>query len=489
MNELERRLLSSPTPPSLPDTAPHILELLEGDAVGFDGLGEAIGRDPSLCPKILRLINSPVFGTNHEVTSLRDAMLYLGTNAVRSIALCFSVLSALREGGRSDERIWHTSLMNGLAARRLATEVGGWDPAEAFLCGLIADCGVPLLARRLDGYPDLLQRFHAGEADLIDLERSLIDTNHMRLGGLLLEHWNFPERLCQLIAAHHDTSRLPFGSREELHARVLNAAWLCARALVVEGFRVDSKTLDSHVALLVGLPVRLVQAMVAELPDELKETAGQFDIAADAQMSFDEVLAQANATLSAMGGEHEITDLLDASIEVETVREELSEGQSVDPETGLASRDSFEALLDAQHGRARRSQGAVSVMIIEIDGLKAVREKLGGTTTREVVREIAARAEGVLRGTDRLARFGEDQIAALLPGCSTENLLVAAERVRARIEGEPVETEVGPFHGQVAIGLAVSVPHRDGLDPRSLLTHASSALDRAQASPERIALA
>jgi diguanylate cyclase (GGDEF)-like protein len=493
MNQLEQQLLASPSLPTLPDTAQQILALPERNPIGvegLEGLAEVIGRDPGLTAKLLGLINSPIHSLSQEVGSLREAMLYLGTDAVRSIALSFCMLSALRDGEPCGDGTWQTSLMNALAARRLAIEVGGWDPDEAFLCGLIADCGVLLLAREVDGYGDLLRRFQDGQADLLELERGALETDHMRLGGLLLEHWNFPEHLCQVIAAHHDASQLPFGSREELHARVLNAAWLCARALSVPGFTVETQSLDTHVALLIGLPVTLTHAVVAELPDELNEAARLFDVPADRQPSFDEMIEQANALLQerARSGELETTDLdTDPRIESETVRCELSDSLGIDPQTGLVSRASLEQLIDAHHARARRSQGAVSVMIIEIDGLKAVREKLGLDAALDIVREIAARAEATLRGTDRTARFAEDQIAALLPGCGEENLHQAAERVRARIEAEPVETGVGPFHAQVAIGLAVSIPHQDGLDSRSLIMHASSALDRAQASPERIA--
>ncbi len=495
MNQLERRLLSSPCLLTLPDTAQQILALPERNPIGVEGLealAEVIDRDRSLTAKLFGLINSPIHALNQEVGSLREAMLYLGTDAVRSIALSFCVASTLRGGEPCTDRIWHTSLMNALAARRLAIEVGGWYPDEAFLCGLIADCGVLLLAGEVEGYGELLRRFEDGQADLLELERGALDTDHMRLGGLLLEHWNFPEHLCQVIAAHHDASQLPFGSREELHARVLNAAWLCARALSVPGVAVETRALAADVALRVGLPVTLTHTVVAELPDELNEAAHLFDLPANAQPSFDEMLEQANALLQerARSGELETTELdTDPRIAGETQRGELSDSLGVDPQTGLVSRASFEQLIDAHHGRARRSQGAVSVMIIEVDGLKAVREKLGPGAAPDIVREIAARAEATLRGTDRTARFAEDQIAALLPGCNEENLLQAAERVRARIEAEPIETGIGPFHAQVAIGLAVSIPHQDGLDSRSLIMHANSALDRAQASPERIALA
>ena len=282
MNDFERHLIGSPSLPTLPAVAQRILEVCSRDETDLIELSNTISYDPAIATKVLRLINSPAYGLCREIVSMREAVLYLGFNAVRSIALSFSILRTFRgEDGPSTEgldELWRTSLAGALAAQRLAREVGGWDSEEAFLSGLIADCGVLLMYKEVPEYPSIVARFRQGEADLLDLERADLPTNHMRIGALLLEAWSFPVHFRTVIDAHHDPSRLAGDSSLEIRVRVLNSAWLCARALTVPGFEADILRLDHRVARLLGLPVAVVRAIASELPDEIREVASLFEL-------------------------------------------------------------------------------------------------------------------------------------------------------------------------------------------------------------------
>ncbi|MEE8556550.1 MAG: HDOD domain-containing protein, partial [Myxococcota bacterium] len=128
MNEFERQLIESPRLPTLPGVAQRVLELCNQDNGDLIELADTISYDPSVTTRVLRLINSAMYGLAREIISIREAVLYLGFNAVRSVALSFSLVRSLH-GEESEELrgVWHTSLMNALAARRLAHEMGGWD--------------------------------------------------------------------------------------------------------------------------------------------------------------------------------------------------------------------------------------------------------------------------------------------------------------------------------------------------------------------------
>jgi diguanylate cyclase (GGDEF)-like protein len=455
MNELEKRLLASPRLPTLPAVAQRILELLRDEDVELKRIASAISCDAALTAKVLRLINSPLYGMSREIVSLREAVLYLGVNAVHSVALSFTFISWLRSG-RSDETLdalWRSSLLNGLAARRLATEVGGWDAEEAFLAGLVAD---------------------------------------MRMAALLLDAWNFPDHFKIVLALHHEPGELPPGSREELRGRILNAAWLCARALSVPGFATETASLAQHVSTLLGIPTSVAQAIVAELPDELRETARFFQIPAAEQKSFDELLSQANERLSELalaadrersragrGSEAEAAGFLE-------LRSELGDSLAVEGRTQLLTRDSLQTLLDAFHRRARRSGTPIGLVLIEIEELKGLEAELGAPAIEELLAELARRLTDRLRRGDQLARLGHGQIAALAAGCGLDTLLHTAERLLVAIEGAPVEVAGRPVRCRASIGVAASRPDRDGLDPRALLSLAGSSLDQARASGESI---
>ena len=495
MNEFERRLIESPDLPTLPAVAQRILELCNQVDIDLIHLSNTISADPAITTRILRLINSPAYGLTREIVSIREAVLYLGFNAVRSVALSFSFLRSLREGHTPSVKglneVWRTSLMNALATRRLAQEVGGWDGEEAFLAGLIADCGTLLMYKLVPEYPDLVVSFRQGEADLLDLERANLSTDHMRLGELLLEAWRFPEDFRTLIAGHHDSSRLPTDSTLELRARILTASWICARALTVPAFAPETLRLDRRVAGLLGLPVAVVRAIASELPDELRDTAAVFEIAADQQLGFDELLERANQRLSqlALEGEQAQMQAREEGEKYDRIlftdlRRKLGSSLSTDESSGLLSRDSFDIVLDAFFRRAREARSSLSVMVIELEELKA----LGPAIAGEVIREVRSRVEAQTRSSDVSARFAEDQVSVLIAGCWPADLEHVAERVRVEVEGRPFVTRGTERSFSVAIGVATTTPHLDALDPRAFVRLVCSALDRAKGSPARISV-
>jgi diguanylate cyclase (GGDEF)-like protein len=495
MNEFERQLIGSRSLPTLPAVAQRILEVCSRDESDLIDLSNTISYDPAIATRVLRLINSPAYGLCREVVSMREAVLYLGFNAVRSVALSFSFIHSFKgpdgPSAQGFNELWRTSLASGLAARRLAQELGGWDGEEAFLSGLIADCGTLLMYKKVPEYPSLVARFRQGEADLLELERANLPTDHMKIGAHLLERWSFPAHFWTVIGAHHDARRLAADSSLELRVRVLNSAWLCARAVTVPGFGGDILRLDHRVARLLGLPVTVVRAIASELPDEILEVANVFDIPAGQQLSFEELIEQANENLSeiALDAERALSRVESEQSDYDRVlftnlRAELASSLSTDGQSGLLSSESFETVLDAFHNRAREARSALGVMIIEVDNLK----ELGAESLGEALGQIRERIEDQTRPSDVSARVSDHQVVVLMPGCSTLDLEHVAERVRVALEGRPLALDGTEIACPVSIGMVATNPHVDSVDVGAFLRLAWSALDRAHGTPERIAV-
>jgi HD-like signal output (HDOD) protein/GGDEF domain-containing protein len=496
MNEFERRVLASPSVPTLPTVAQRILELVSDERSDLAQLASVISCDPSLSARVLGLVNSPLYRLQRKIVSLREAVLYLGMNAVRSVALSFSLVSGLRAKGAAAaglDELWRTSLMNALAARRLATEAGGWDPEEAFLAGLLADVGAMLLYKQAPGYADLVSRFRAGPTDLLDLERAELETDHTRLVMLLLQKWSFPESFARVLGAQHDPSLVPAGTPEEQQARILNAAWLCARALTVPGFAAQAAALDQHVAVLLGLSPALVRAVAAEIPDELRETARFFDFPAGEQKSFEQLLEEANSALGSLALSVEsaapppMRAVMEEQWSADEVSQEIADVMAREGCDAFASRSAFERIVEVVHRRARETHNALAVAVVDFSDLK-----LEGDLepfVEQIVMELCSRAAQSMRPSDRLARLARHRLAFLLPGCPPDALRRTASRVQQSLEGEPLELACGPIECRVALGAAASLPGRDGIDPRTLLSLANAAADRALATADRVIIA
>lgn len=494
MNELERELIESPSCPTLAQAARRVLELCSREQVDLIALADAVSSDAELEAGVLRLVRSRPYASPPGLESLRQATLYLGFDVVRSMSLAFSVVRALRgvPGGASPQadELWRTCVSNGLAARRLAEEVGGWDAEEAFLAGLVVDCGAVLLHQRLPGYAELLGPFREGRSDLLDLERGSLRTDHMRLGELLLGKWGFPQGLRTLVGCHHAASDPRVDSLPEPRVRILGAAWLCARTLTVAGFAGEAELLPRKVAGILGLPVRLVQAILSELPDEIRETASILGIEGGGQPEFAELVARATRKGSGSPAVGRPALTVDAGgptydrVLFTDLKRQLDSSLLADARTGLLARESLDRILQSFHERAREARSPVGLVLIEVAELKDRRD----AAATDLVREIRARIETQIRTSDVCGRFADDQIAVIVAGCGRSHLEHVAERLRVALEGRPVRAASDSLSLSVTIGVAGTSPHMDGLDVGSLVRLACSALDRAQGSPDRIVI-
>jgi diguanylate cyclase (GGDEF)-like protein len=479
MNQLERRLFETGRLPVLPAAARHLLVLPAAPVQARSRVLEALSGDEALTERVLELLNSPLFGRAPEVGSLREALLDLGPARVRAAALALTLRPVLDRVEPADLRaeLWRLALLTGLSARRLAAEVGGWEPEEALLFGLLVDCGSLLLLERLPGYAGTVRRFLAGEADLIELERAGIETDHARSGALLLERWGFPAADRALVASHHDPCAWPAGSTSELRVRTLEAAWLCARALSAPGFAADLESIDRHLSRLLALPTAVARAVLSELPDELCEAGRLFDVPVDVRPGYEEMLQgtrgacrRTGPAWSGAGG----SDELDRS------------ALEREPETGLLTRRSFDALAPGFAERAARERLAIGLLLIELDDAKDAEERLGADALDEIVAEMAARTAHSLRRNDPVARFCRARLVALLPGCPTPALERAARRVLAATEDGHCEAGGERIALRLSIGVATAGPGPGPIDARALVARATVALEAARSGAEPI---
>jgi diguanylate cyclase (GGDEF)-like protein/PAS domain S-box-containing protein len=157
----------------------------------------------------------------------------------------------------------------------------------------------------------------------------------------------------------------------------------------------------------------------------------------------------------------------------------LNEHQALhDALTRLANRNLFRDRMDRAVKAARRTGGRVAVLLMDLDRFKEINDALGHAAGDSLLIELSRRLEGVLRASDTVARLGGDEFALLLPDPKVpEDVLAAAERVRAAIEA-PVVVQELPLAVEVSIGIALFPD--DGQDVETLLQRADSAMYKAK---------
>jgi diguanylate cyclase (GGDEF)-like protein len=137
----------------------------------------------------------------------------------------------------------------------------------------------------------------------------------------------------------------------------------------------------------------------------------------------------------------------------------LAKLAATDSLTGLANRRAFQERLRHELGRVARYQEALSLFIIDVDGLKRVNDEYGHAVGDDALRSVAAAIRQELREVDLGARLGGDEFGVLAPRTSKQSARVLAERLRARVaRGITAPSSGGTT---ISIGIASLAPSKD----------------------------
>jgi len=280
---------------SLPTVAMKVLELTQNPTVDAHALKECIENDPALTIKLLRVVNSSLFGLSREVRDLNQALALLGTKPLKLLVLGFSLPSGLFAGVGAAvlARYWRRTLTKAIAARELCETVEKQPGDEAFIGGLLQDLGMLLLIQELDEpYIKFLDTVLTSGKDLKAMEIESMGFDHTMLTARLLAHWGLPEALVDAVNWPESTA----SERSQL-ARVLHWAELLAQLLV------DDRA-EALGQLLVGgspgqrLTPPQVEKLVATLEQKVQQLADVLRLQLPENTDYRELLLRAHAQLA-----------------------------------------------------------------------------------------------------------------------------------------------------------------------------------------------
>ena len=259
---------------TLPEITLRIIELVEDpDATAHD-LHEVIANDPALCARVLKVVNSAFYGLPGQIGSINRAIVLLGLNAVKNIAIAAS-LAKLFRGGRltptfSARDLWTHSITVAAATRVLASKVKLNLPDEAFLGGLIHDIGVMVEMQTMrPKLLEVLDLVSGGEATFIEAEQKVIGATHEDFGRALCEKWKFPNSFAFVTGFHHCPMGLEANNRT-MTALVHVADILAARSGMGYSGTVGEADFQPGVCEELKLTAGLVDEINSELPDAVR---------------------------------------------------------------------------------------------------------------------------------------------------------------------------------------------------------------------------
>src|SRR5919107_283557 len=168
---------------TLPEVTSRIISTVEDPKSSAAQLHKIVSHDPALVTRILKVVNSAFYGLPGQIGSIERAIVLLGLNAVKNIAVAASLGQLFRGAqlcdGFTPKDLWKHCIAVGVTARELARQMKVPVADEAFIAGLIHDMGI-LVA--LQVYPEQVRQVataaKTGEKNYCDLEREVLGMDH-----------------------------------------------------------------------------------------------------------------------------------------------------------------------------------------------------------------------------------------------------------------------------------------------------------------------
>jgi putative nucleotidyltransferase with HDIG domain len=263
--------------PSLPTTVTKVLEVCNNPQTSPADLNHVISLDPVLVGRVLKLINSAYYGLGQQVTNLVRAIIMLGINTVKNLALSTAIMGNLATNndfhGLNMEGFWRHSLCVGVAAKLLAKQ-RGIDPKlgeEYFTVGLLHDIGkMPLNAVLSKEYMLTVSTADRERISLFRAEDKTLGMNHCNVGAMIVMAWKLEGPVGETILHHHNYAEYSGEYRDILFSVVAENRFASISEIGFSGDRYPDRTGDDIWEAL-GVPKDIFEGMTTTVNEEIEK--------------------------------------------------------------------------------------------------------------------------------------------------------------------------------------------------------------------------
>lgn len=441
-----RKVFSKAKLPSNPAIAAQILELVHDPNSNAEQFGEIIQADASLSARLLKMANSAHYAQRKPATTIHRAVTVLGLRRIRMVVLGFQLVSNLDRLGKCPfdlKTFWQQSVLRGCLAREIARLAVPEHIEEAFLIGLLQDCGVLTLVQVLGKeYADCYANEDLSPTAFHTQEKKRFAHTHVDAISVMVDEWNLPDVIADPLRRHHN--RIDIGKRAtDFHklcavSYFMGSMCLCGEQTVCK----SEPQLNAYAKHHLGLSGEDLDKCFANAAESYKDMAVLLREQLPIDLDVTDLLERANGLLSRVASETDVqlSEAEDQHEQIQRQQDHLKHALSQyreraarDPLTGLLNRA---ALFDA--AKECTKQGTLNdislmVQFLDLDNFKLLNDQFGHQAGDNVLRAVADTIGACMGKHGLCGRFGGEEFVIVFPDIENKHAEIKAKEINDRI--------------------------------------------------------
>jgi HD-like signal output (HDOD) protein len=258
---------------SLPMIFTRINDAVNNPRSSLEDIGKIISEDPGLMARLLRIVNSAFYNFPTRIETISRAVTIVGTQQLRDLALATSVMKVFKgipEDLMNMESFWRHSIACGITARILVSQRREANVERFFVAGVLHDIGrLVLFVNMPKQARAAMLRCKLSSQLLHQVELDEIGFDHATLGSALLQTWNLPASLEEVVAFHHLPQR---ALRYPIETAIIHVADVITHAMQLgsSGERFVPP-LDPQAWEMIGTPASLLPLVMEQVEKQFKD--------------------------------------------------------------------------------------------------------------------------------------------------------------------------------------------------------------------------
>lgn len=272
MENIWKKLEKNEDLPTLPVVMTKLIDVINDENSSASDLTKIMINDPAMSARVLKMANSAFYGLRFQVDNLKRAIVVLGFETVRMLALSTTILNLF--GSRKQlafepEDFWLHSLGAAKSAQLLGTKIKTEIvPETLFTAGLLHDIGKYCLALTLKNeYKSIVDKAMKNERALYKEEKINLSITYVDVNRWLTEKWNLPASLSYPMIYHNQPEKV--GNKYPLETYIICLSSEISRA---ENFGMAGDYYEADIKLKTSIFPQINEEMI----DKTREELGKF---------------------------------------------------------------------------------------------------------------------------------------------------------------------------------------------------------------------